>query len=143
MTRREQRNLIIAILTFLFVNFSIPFSIGYKWSHAGDASATWPVAQGRIVSTNGAPNLKFAYDVDGRACEHSRIRFGFLGDARAAVQDLTNGASVKVSYHPADPTQAVLVPGSSAGTHAMKFIGMLGMMATCAAAFLVWRNFRV
>lgn len=142
MTRRELRNLILAFLAFLFVNSSIPFSIGYRWSKAGQAAAAWPVAEGRVLSDDPAA-LEYAYSAGGTAYRHSRIRFGFLGNARADLPPLTNGAPVKVSYHPSDPSQAVLLPGASAGTQAMKSLGMIGMIASCAAAFFTWRFFRI
>jgi hypothetical protein len=150
MTRREQRNLIIALLIFLFVNFSIPFSIGHRWAKAGQASSTWPKTEGRIVSTNApvtssgaAASVTYAYDVRGETFQHSRLRYGFLGDIREEMRRLTNGAAVTVSYHPADPAQAVLMPGASTGTQAMKTIGTAGMIGAAFAIFLVWRLFKV
>jgi hypothetical protein len=141
MSRKDQRNLILAVIVFLFVNFSIPFSIGYKWSRAGQASLSWPIAPGRVINSQNV-GASYEYQVGPVTYQNGRVRFGLLGGAGHELQNLTNGAPVQVSYHPTDPSTAVLLPGVSAGTKVMTGIGLAGVFVCSLAAFAVWKYFR-
>lgn len=146
MSRADQRNLTLAILVFLFVNCSIPFAIGHRWTNSGEAAASWPVAAGAVRNTHYAGEfqdlkISYQYAVNGQVYDGSRIRFGLLGDVRELMDGLKKSSAVDVRYHPADPRTAVLLPDVSDGTRAMKNFGAAGMALCAFAAAAVWRYF--
>jgi hypothetical protein len=147
MSRKDIRNLALAILIFLFVNFSIPFAIAYKWTQAARTSATWPTTIGSMRSSHYTGDrrdvtITYEYGVNGRDYQGSRIRFGIVGDVRELLNSLTNSSELKVSYHPTDPSISVLLPEVSTATKSMKVIGSGGMILSAVAAFAIWRHFR-
>ena len=77
-----------------------------------------------------SPEIKYQYEVAGRACEGARIMISDGVDsedpaiAKALVEKYAVGTSVPVFYNPHDVTLAVLQPGVSEGAMAQVVIGL-------------------
>ncbi len=76
------------------------------------------------------PEIKYRYEVAGRACEGVRIMISDGVDledpaiAKALAEKYAVGTSVPVFYNPRDVTLAVLQPGISEGATAQVVIGL-------------------
>jgi hypothetical protein len=87
-------------------------------------SANWPKVHGKIVSTTKiepgprrrrsvrtTTDVVYGYEVDGKAYRSNQIRFVLSEDAELLY---TEGMDVFVHYDPANPANAVLLPGFKA-----------------------------
>ena len=76
------------------------------------------------------PEIKYQYEVAGRACEGTRIMISDGVDsedpalAKALAEKYAIGTSVPVFYNPHDVTLAILQPGRSEGATAQVVIGL-------------------
>lgn len=110
---------------------------------------SWPTTSGRVLRSalkisrdaegeTRSVEVRYAYEVDGRAYESSRIAFGYAGGLGTEYQmriheKLPEGARVAVRYDPANPKRATL----SAGAHSAAWVlltagglfGCVGLMA--------------
>ena len=100
------------------------------------ASGRWPQTDGVILSApRGDENaLRYAYIVDGRSYEGSRLAFLTRGRI-GSPPPRTPGARIRVYVSPTDPATAVLVPGGSGRRFAIwlalggavVFVGVAGL----------------
>jgi hypothetical protein len=115
---------------------------GWTIVQSARASAEWPTVEGRITrsvvrhSTDAeggdsySPEVAYTYAVSGRAFEGERIKFGensygSRSRAEAIAAGYPVGRQVEVYYEPANPSNAVLEPGLSAGSYIVLGIGLL------------------
>lgn len=101
----------------------------YVDGQRGQASATWPAAQGTVLSaryqptenrgrnsTSCASKVTYRYDVGGQEFSGDRVSFGWnhdCDDNQTFVWRHPAGSSIQVYYQPSDPSVSVLVPGGS------------------------------
>ncbi|HVW21819.1 MAG TPA: DUF3592 domain-containing protein [Opitutaceae bacterium] len=102
-------------------------------------SVRWPTATATILSsrvrasrgqrrTSYRPDIRYEYEVEGRAYPGSRVAFGGPWEHDAAAQAVRRyppGADVPVSYDPAEPARSVLEPGAGAGVWVNPGSGLL------------------
>lgn len=118
------------------------------WIQA-QASLSWPKADGRVISVEpdqssqrrAGPSLHFRYEytVSGKRFEGTQLTAGEVIETARLTEfslQFPAGKEVKVSYDPANPSHAVLVPGPNPG-HRILFVVppvLLGMAACFAWA---------
>ncbi|MDH3217219.1 MAG: DUF3592 domain-containing protein [Candidatus Krumholzibacteria bacterium] len=148
------------LVSVVFVAAGIAMTIRGK-GVLGDAkaSATWPAAYGKIVTSqvtkkshqsrrNGRQrttvtywaNLSYRYDVDGLRYTSDTVSFGEYGSddpehARDVVHRYPEGKEVEVHYNPTDPEVAVLEPGVSRSSYLALGLGLV--FSITGAALLV------
>ena len=95
------------------------------------------------------PEIKYRYEVAGRACEGTRIMISEGIDsadpaiAKALAEKYAVGTSVPVFYNPYDVTVAVLQPGISEGATAQVVIGLaFSLMFGGLFAFVISKSGR-
>jgi hypothetical protein len=119
-----------AFVLFISIFFAVGFGLlgysGYSWIRARQAQS-WPGAAGDVrhceMVTNGGSDgntyvvkVRYAYRVDGRYYEGTRVAFGYAGSStlhehQAIESKLSKSRSVIVRYNPTDPSQSVLAAG--------------------------------
>ena len=119
-------------------------------------SESWPSTEGEIAhsatlyqtdstaTNNGVATFKadiaYRYKVKGANYSSSKVALLDLatsssGRAQTIVQRYPDKSKVQVYYNPADPSEAVLEPGSVGGINALYLIG--GIFGTAGVLFLV------
>ena len=118
-------------------------------------SESWPSTDGEIAhsailyqtdttaTNNGVATYKadvaYRYKVNGANYSSSKVAFLDLaassGRAQNIVQRYPDKSKVEVYYNPADPSEAILEPGSVGGINFLYLIG--GIFATAGVFFLV------
>jgi hypothetical protein len=111
---------------FMLVGIGVSF-LGAKMISEAASSKEWPSVRGTIKSSylerrkggtraHFRPKIVYEYRVKGRKYVGQRIRFGqdievFIAADRKITERYPKGASVRISYNPVQPSQAVLEPG--------------------------------
>ncbi len=119
-------------------------------------SESWPSTEGEIAhsatlyqtdstaTNNGVPTFKadiaYRYKVKGANYASSKVALLDLatsssGRAQTIVQRYPDKSKVQVYYNPADPSDAILQPGSAGGINVLYLIG--GIFAAAGVFFLV------
>ena len=119
-------------------------------------SESWPSTEGEIAhsatlyqtdstaTNNGVATFKadiaYRYKVKGANYSSSKVALLDLatsssGRAQTIVQRYPDKSKVQVYYNPADPSDAILEPGSTGGVNVLYLIG--GIFATAGVFFLV------
>jgi hypothetical protein len=119
-------------------------------------SESWPSTEGEIAhsatlyqtdstaTNNGVATFKadiaYRYKVKGASYSSSKVALLDLatsssGRAQTIVQRYPDKSKVQVYYNPADPSDAILEPGSTGGVNVLYLIG--GIFATAGVFFLV------
>lgn len=118
-------------------------------------SESWPATEGEIAhsatlyqtdstaTSNGVATFKadvaYHYKVHGANYSSSKVALLDLasssGRAQSIVQRYPDKAKVQVYYNPADPSEAILEPGSVAGINFLYFFG--GIFAAAGVFFLL------
>ena len=118
-------------------------------------SESWPATEGEIAhsatlyqtnttaTSNGVATYKadiaYRYKVDGANYSSSKVALLDLASnsarAQSIVQRYPDKAKVQVYYNPADPSEAILEPGSVGGINFLYFFG--GIFATAGVFFLI------
>lgn len=128
------------VITYFIIGLITLGFATHLWQHdarlldLAKASVTWPVAQGTIEdshieeSTESSKSgtyqvykcvVAYRYNVGGKPYSADRISFATRADystqdravAEHELHEFSAGNEVKVRYNPANPSQAVLVPG--------------------------------
>jgi len=127
------------------------FLFGIYFAFLADESANWPKVEG-VVSNSSVrtytpvgqmnraftdsdstyyPEFRYTYTVDRQTYTSSRYSLGESGqgfpdreDAQKAASEHPAGSKVDVFYDPADPSSAVLRPGSSTGSWVPLLLGL-------------------
>lgn len=135
--------------------FGILFGAGLMHWQNGEyerekASLQWPSVSGKIMqseevyvpgrhSGNYRADIAYTYEVNGRRHVSHQISLwstnlgGYSGITAAFVSNHPAGSTVDVRYDPANPQNAVLVPGADSGTYRL-FVGM-GALCSLAGIF--------
>ncbi len=99
--------------------------VAVRSHRAAAATAGWPTTSGivtraevrEVTKSRYATEVTYIYQVDGRDYVGTRIRAADphhrLPAARAEIEGLAVGQAREVFYNPADPAEALLVPGAS------------------------------
>lgn len=130
----------------LWIGVQTLLHLSSAWTQA-QASLTWPRADGRVISvesdhssqSRSGPTLHFRYEytVSGKRFEGTQLTAGEVIETTRLneyAREFPAGKEVKVSYDPANPSYAVLVPGPNPG-HRFLFVVppvLLGMAAIFA-----------
>ncbi|HEX8392441.1 MAG TPA: DUF3592 domain-containing protein [Longimicrobium sp.] len=154
--------LVPAALLFLFA--ALMALAGFRRMAAGSATRRWPSAPGRVTrsgvaiehTTDGEstyevyqPEVLYTYDVGGEIRTGDALHihprtFSSRDAAEREASRYAEGAEVRVFYHPADPSRAVLEPGagrSPAGYFAMAVL--LAVAGLYAARLMCGANAQV
>ena len=125
------------------VGYFVAFHLGRPILEEAQASADWPTTEGVILSSRVvrsykggewayAPEVRYAYEVEGHRYEGRAVRlglegmrFGTRGLAARVVNRYRPGERVTVYYDPQDPATAVLEPGASWESSLVYGIGLL------------------
>ncbi len=107
----------------------------------GWSSRGWSRTQGIVVrsfvlvdETDGresyTPQVEYEYSVGGKKYLGRRLRYGQIGSssrkrAERVIVPYTSGTSTQVWFNPRDPSDAVLVSGSSWGNAAIAIAGLI------------------
>lgn len=143
-------NLFIAV-GFLFLFF------GGRSFYRGVASSYWPIAEGRVLSSQvkSAPGksgglvysaeVNYAYAVNGESFTSQRIRFGNIHTGNPVlptqlVEKYPEGGEVTVHYSVSDPLMAVLEPGIQSASLIVVGIGVLFASVGVAAILMPMRR---
>lgn len=158
-TRRESGNgdggsgcLNTAIVTaiFLVIGGAMAF---WGLNILGDAraSASWPTAEGRVVSSqveystdseggdSYQPEVTYAYTVAGVQYSGHQIKFGENSySSRRQAEEIAGrysvGNSVAVYYEPENPQKAILEPGVTAGSYIVFSVGAIFVLVSLVLA---------
>ena len=119
-------------------------------------SESWPATEGEIAhsatiyqtdstaTSNGVSTFKadiaYRYKVNGANYSSSKVALLDLassssGRAQSIVQRYPDKSKVQVYYNPADPSEAILEPGSVGGINFLYLVG--GIFATAGVFFLL------
>ena len=116
--------------------------LAYNLLHDGFASASWPTAEGKVLSSsisqgendNGdetyMPHVQYTYVANGKTYTSTQIQFFQESsensrDASAITTTFNEGKTVTVYFAPDNPANAVLIPGASGGPVVMLGIGVV------------------
>ena len=128
---------------------------GMRTAEKARQSESWPSTEGEIAysailyqtgttaTSNGVATYKadvaYRYKVIGANYSSSKVAFIDLasssGRAQSIVQRYPDKSKVEVYYNPADPSEAILEPGSVGGINFLYLIG--GIFATAGVFFLI------
>jgi hypothetical protein len=139
--------------------FAAVFAVsGIRRLRAGAATRGWPAVAGRItysgvsreLTTDGeggghelfAPQVRYTYPVDGEirtgeTIHVNREPFASRGRAERLARRYPEGAEVRVFYDPADPSRAVLEPGTGRAPFGYLAMAVLLAVAGVYAARLM------
>ncbi len=139
-------------LIFGIVGFCVMFFAGWPVLQKAKASVDWPTTKGVVVSAevirnrsdDGVtyrPEVLFEYTVDGEKYQQNHIRYD--GDVSTSSITYSNkmvrkykpGTEVVVHYDPAEPTEAVLEPGTTWSSYFLIGFGAIFFLVG-AAMFL-------
>lgn len=128
---------------FVFVGLGL---VGYGAWHvvSGWRTAGWLAAPAEVVaarnlgtpsaddSSGASPRCEFTvrYEVEGRAYETSRYSFRSGNPACDGERAHDVGDRVRVHYDPADPSEAVVVPGVGALPYLWIALGVIALLLT-------------
>ncbi len=121
-----------------------------NWTR-GNATRAWPQTQGRILrsfvlverssgsegGTSYTPQVEYEYAVGGASYRCNRLRYGQTGSwgrkqAERTIAPFAVGSHTAVFFNPADPKQAVLLRGTSAGNFAIAGAAFVFLAAAVA-----------
>ncbi len=110
-------------------------------------SAAWPEALGSVLrdecrstgNMTSSRHVRYQYTVYGARYESEREYFGLRIASRSCVAPFSEGERIRVYYDPADPSEAVLMPGS---WRQPAFGMMVGMAFIVFAGFAFWMSGR-
>lgn len=150
--------LIVLFLAFVFGILGGAFLvIGISAQQKAHRSLLWPIADGKVVSTNLAehvsvenepqrrsvsyePVIRYEYQIDNQHFSGQRIAFGAdsfdYNTAQKVLQRYPVDAAVQVHYDPNDPESAVLETTASGGT-LFTVIGIVFLAITGIAILVI------
>ncbi len=134
--------LLIAAAAFALIGIYM-LILGRRSMQGGTASLTWPKTPGRILTSqvkrgvkgSARADITYSYSVAGQSHTGSRVNFSFgsnLNESSRLVNANPANSDVTVFYNPADPAEAVLVPGAKGGSTALLLAVLMfaGSLAT-------------
>jgi hypothetical protein len=142
-------SLVFVIIGAVILRFAM------KTAERARQSESWPSTEGEIAhsatlyqtdttaTSNGVATYKadIAYRYKVRGANYSSSKVALLdlasssGRAQSMVERYPDKSKVQVYYNPADPSEAVLEPGSTGGINFLYFVG--GIFATAGVFFLI------
>lgn len=151
-----QEVLIVTVMGAIFALVAaILIGIGVYGRGRAQASRQWPMVLGQVVSsrvtssssseggTTYEPDIRYAYDVGGRAYSSNRVVFGGFsgtGNPRDAQKHTTRypaGAVVQVYYNPANPQDATLERRAGQAGFLFAFGGCF-LVIGCGLSVVLW-----
>lgn len=124
--------------------------LGARQFEAARRSASWPTAQGTIVSStrqivrarhpHARARIVYFYEVDNRMYYGRRVAFGDVSSPARVAELLSRypaGVQVSVSYDPSEPRDSVLEPGVDPGAGKSRSLGLLTLLL---GASLAWNT---
>jgi len=137
-----------------------PLALGIFDLSRGMASASWPVAPGRVIESYVSedrdsdgdrtyePVVRYEYTVNGLTYDGDRVHFGEFsssdsGRSERIVARYPPGAPVEVHYRPDAPETSVLEPGFNAGILLPLIIGVVFIGVSAVTSFAMLRSIGV
>jgi hypothetical protein len=154
--------LVVGLVMLIFgLVGALLMGIGWFNHRRAQASRAWPMVLGRVThsgvrqstdsdgGTTYSPDVRYMYDVGGRAFENGRLLFGGTVDsssyrpAEKTAARYAAGSVVQVYYNPTNPQDAVLERRSGITRFMLLFGGFFVVLGCglfgCAAAAYVAR----